>query len=89
MLLKCGDGDMMQVMTTLGVDYSAKNLAGPGQTTIRLNLWDVAGFLKNWQKQITKMVNGDGIGHDLIKKPGQERYRVLSRAYLRGCQVDQ
>ena len=58
---------MMQVMTTLGVDYSAKNLAGPGQTTIRLNLWDVAGFLKNWQKQITKMVNGDGIGHDLIK----------------------
>ena len=47
MLLKCGDGDMMQVMTTLGVDYSAKNLAGPGQTTIRLNLWDVAGFLKN------------------------------------------
>ena len=37
---------MMQVMTTLGVDYSAKNLAGPGQTTIRLNLWDVAGFLK-------------------------------------------
>ena len=67
MLLKCGDGDMMQVMTTLGVDYSAKNLAGPGQTTIRLNLWDVAGFLKNWQNQITKMVNGDGIGHDLIK----------------------
>ena len=58
----------MQVMTTLGVDYSAKNLAGPGQTTIRLNLWDVAGFLKNWQNQITKMVNGDGIGHDLIKK---------------------
>ena len=53
----------------MGVDYSAKNLAGPGQTTIRLNLWDVAGFLKNWQKQITKMVNGDGIGHDLIKKP--------------------
>merc|ERR1719391_502213 len=49
-----------QVMTTLGVDYSAKNLPGPGQTTIRLNLWDVAG---------------------------QERYRVLSRAYLRGCQA--
>ena len=34
----------MQVMTTLGVDYSAKNLPGPGQTTIRLNLWDVAGL---------------------------------------------
>ena len=33
----------MQVMTTLGVDYSAKNLPGPGQTSIRLNLWDVAG----------------------------------------------
>ena len=31
-------------MTTLGVDYSAKNLPGPGQTTIRLNLWDVAGL---------------------------------------------
>ena len=36
-------GTMMQVMTTLGVDYSAKNLPGPGQTSIRLNLWDVAG----------------------------------------------
>ena len=35
----------LQVMTTLGVDYSAKNLPGPGQTTIRLNLWDVAGGL--------------------------------------------
>lgn len=49
-----------QVMPTLGVDYSAKNIVNNDHSVIRLNLWDVAG---------------------------QERYRCLSRAYLRGCQA--
>ena len=34
---------LVQVMPTLGVDYSAKNIEAPNKETIRLNLWDVAG----------------------------------------------
>jgi len=48
------------VMPTLGVDFSAKNLPTVDNSVIRLHLWDVAG---------------------------QERYRCLSRAYLKGCQA--
>ena len=84
-------------MTTLGVDYSAKNLPGPGQTTIRLNLWDVAGGLfmtsPYWwthdHKTLTCSRSPIWIVNNIgsANWAGQERYRVLSRAYLRGCQV--
>ena len=67
------------VMPTLGVDFSAKNL--PSQldnTTIRLNLWDLAGL--NIAQNSIKLVN--------FLPSGQERFRCLSRAYLKGCQAE-
>ena len=58
----------MQVMTTLGVDYSAKNLPGPGQTSIRLNLWDVAGGVEQL------------LHHDRMKPNFHDRMKPRPRA---------
>ena len=67
-------------MPTLGVDFSAKNLSSQlDNTTIRLHLWDLAGLSVPPQNSI-KRVN--------FLPSGQERFRCLSRAYLKGCQAE-
>ena len=66
-------------MPTLGVDFSAKNLPSVlDNTTIRLHLWDLAGGKKNCQNK--NLLN--------FLPSGQERFRCLSRAYLKGCQAE-